>query len=51
MKVKTLIEFKDLKENKMRKVGDEFIVSKARFQEILKAYKEPLVEEVNETKE
>lgn len=50
MKVKTLIAFHDLKEDKDRKIGDVFICSKQRYQEILKAYKEPLVEEVADTK-
>lgn len=48
MKVKTLIAFNDLKEKKYRKVGEEFICSKQRFQEIMNAHKEPLVEEVLE---
>lgn len=35
MKVKAIIEFFDLKENKLRSVGDEFEVSNERFSEIL----------------
>lgn len=34
MKIKVLKEFKDLAENKLRKVGDEFEVTKERFEEI-----------------
>lgn len=34
MKIKVLKEFKDLLENKLRKVGDEFEVTKERFEEI-----------------
>ncbi len=34
MKIKVLKEFKDLAENKLRKVGDEFEVTKKRFEEI-----------------
>lgn len=48
MKVKTLIKFTDLKEGKERNVGEVFVVSKARFNEIIKAYPKPLVEEVAE---
>lgn len=36
MKVKTLIKFRDLNEKKIREVGEEFVVSKDRFEEILK---------------
>ncbi|CDZ74862.1 Hypothetical protein ING2D1G_0703 [Peptoniphilus sp. ING2-D1G] len=35
MKVKAVIEFFDLKEKKLRGVGDEFEVSNERFSEIL----------------
>lgn len=35
MKVKAVIEFFDLKEKKLRIVGDEFEVSNERFSEIL----------------
>ncbi|WP_183121933.1 MULTISPECIES: hypothetical protein [Streptococcus] len=34
MKVKTLLRFKDLKEDKIREIGDEFEVTKTRFKEI-----------------
>ena len=34
MKVKTVQRFRDLKENEVREVGDEFIVSKERFEEL-----------------
>lgn len=40
MKVKTLKQFRDLKEDKMRQVGDEFIVNKERFKEIQEKLKE-----------
>lgn len=36
MKVKTIVRFNDLKEGVIREIGDEFIVSKERFEEILK---------------
>ena len=49
MKVRALIKFKDLKEEKVREIGDEFIVSKARFEEILEVGQ--FVEEVEEDKE
>lgn len=48
MKVKTIKRFTDLKEKKVREVGDTFEVSKARYDEILKVDK--LVEEVKEVK-
>lgn len=35
MKVTTIVKFKDLKENVMREIGDEFEVSEARYREIL----------------
>lgn len=34
MKVKTTIKFKDLKENKIREIGEEFTCTKKRFKEI-----------------
>lgn len=46
MKVKTLVKFQDAKEDKLREVGDEFIVSKERYKEILEAGN--FVEEVEE---
>lgn len=52
MKVRVLERFKDLKENVMREVGDEFIVSKSRYEEILTAGNlvEEVVEEAKEEK-
>lgn len=35
MKVTTIVRFKDLKENVIREIGDEFEVSDTRFREIL----------------
>lgn len=54
MKIKVLKEFKDLAENKLRKVGDEFEVTKERFEEIDTKLREKYkdvkwVEEVKET--
>lgn len=49
MKVRVLIKFNDLKENIIRKIGDEFIVSESRYEEIKKAGR--FVEEVEEKKE
>lgn len=54
MKIKVLKEFKDLAENKLRKVGDEFEVTKERFEEIDTTLREKYkdikwVEEVKET--
>lgn len=49
MKVRALIKFKDLKEDKIREIGDEFIISKERYEEILKVG--VLVEEIEEPKE
>lgn len=46
MIVKTTIRFTDLKEDKVREVGDEFEVNQARFQ-VLKSH----VEEIKEKKE
>lgn len=52
MKVKALVNFKDIKENVRRKAGEEFIVSKDRFAEINEVapkYKlKAIVEEVEE---
>lgn len=50
MKVKTLVEFKDLKDKKLRKVGEEFIVNKDRFEEINSTKYGKLVEEIKEEK-
>lgn len=46
MKVKTIVRFKDLKENKIREIGETFIISKKRADEILK--KGAYIEEVKE---
>lgn len=46
MKVRTIKRFNDLKEKKVREVGDEFEVSQKRLDEILKVGK--LVEVVEE---
>ena len=51
MKVKVVRKFNDLKENTTREIGDEFIVSKSRFEEIQKAGDFVVeVEEVEEIK-
>lgn len=50
MKVKTLVEFKDLKEKITRKFGEEFEVNKARFKEINSTKYGKLVEEIKEEK-
>lgn len=50
MKLRTLIEFNDLKHNVRRKVGEEFTADQARLDEILAAHKEPLVEVVEPKK-
>ena len=46
MKVRTLVTFNDLKEKQRREIGEEFVVSKERYDEILKVGK--FVEEVKE---
>ena len=48
MKVKTIAIFKDLKAKKLREVGEEFICSRERYEEILKKGK--FVEPVEERK-
>lgn len=48
MKVKVLKQFRDKKEEADRKVGDEFIVSKERFEEINSTWAGKLVEEIKE---
>lgn len=48
MKVKALIQFIDKKENTTREIGDEFIVSKERFEEIIEKGGAHWVEEVTE---
>lgn len=47
MKVKVIREFYDLKEDKLRKVGETFEVSNARFDEIVKNGG-TWIEEINE---
>lgn len=49
MKVKVLEKFKDLKENTLRNQGDEFTLTKDRFEEINKKLPGCL-EEIKETK-
>ena len=48
MKVKALIQFIDKKENITREIGDKFIVSKERFEEIIEKGGAHWVEEVTE---
>ena len=48
MKIKALIQFIDKKENITREIGDEFIVSKERFEEIIEKGGAHWVEEVTE---
>ncbi len=50
MRVKTIVKFKDLKEKKLREVGEEFEVSKERFKEINSTKYGQLVEEIKEEK-
>lgn len=50
MKVKALVKFKDLKEKKTRKIGEEFEVTKKRFEEINSTKYGKLVEEIKTTK-
>lgn len=50
MRVRTLVRFSDLKEKKVREVGDEFEVTKARLDEINSASRVALVEVVKEKK-
>lgn len=50
MRVKTIVKFKDLKEKKLREIGEEFEVSKERFKEINSTKYGKLVEEVKEEK-
>ena len=46
MRVITKVKFKDLKDKTIREIGEEFVVSKERYDEILKVGK--FVEEVKE---
>ena len=48
MKVRTLRQFKDKNTGKLHKVGDEFVVNKARYAEILQVGE--LIEEIKEEK-
>ena len=50
MKVKTIVKFRDLKEKKLRKIGEEFEVTKKRFEEINSTKYGKLVEEIKEEK-
>ncbi|MDO4595095.1 MAG: hypothetical protein Q4B52_06900 [Tissierellia bacterium] len=50
MKAKVLEKFKDLKENTLRNPGDEFTLTKDRFEEINKKLPGYL-KEIKETKE
>lgn len=34
MKVETIVKFRDLKANKIREIGEQFIVSKERYEEL-----------------
>ena len=34
MKVETAVKFRDLKENRIREIGEQFTVSKERYQEL-----------------
>ncbi|MBU5439499.1 hypothetical protein KQI42_15900 [Tissierella sp. MSJ-40] len=51
MKVKVLNKFNDLKENKIREVGEIFEVPKKRYEEINSTSHGTLIEEVKQTKE
>lgn len=48
MKAMALVKFKDLKENKIRNKGEEFILSKERFKEINSTKFGNLVKEIKE---
>lgn len=50
MKVKAVKKFKDLKDKKVREIGDVFEVNKKRFEEINSTEYGKLVEEVKEDK-
>lgn len=50
MKARVIADFKDLKENVNRKIGDEFILSQERFKEINGTEFGTLVEEIKEKK-
>lgn len=51
MKVKTLIRFRDLKEDKVREVGDTFEVTTKRFEEINSTSFGTMVKQINISKE
>ena len=53
MRVKTVVTFKDLKEKKLRIIGEEFDCSKERYEEIIKvgAYVEPVQEKPDGSEE
>lgn len=48
MKVETTVKFRDLKENKIREIGEQFNVSKERYKEL---EKRGFVKEVKEEPE
>ena len=48
MKARTVVRFRDLKEDRIREIGEEFTCTKARFEDILKVG--PFVEAVAETR-
>lgn len=50
MKAKTLKKFKDRKEGTVRKIGDQFEITKERFQEINGTKHGVLVEEIKPKK-
>lgn len=50
MKVETTVKFRDLKENKIREIGDTFTVSKERYKELEKrGFVKEVKEEAEET--
>lgn len=50
MKAKVIVDFKDLKENIHRKIGEEFTLSQERFKEINGTEFGTLIEEIKEKK-
>lgn len=52
MMVKTVVKFRDKKTGEIRNIGDEFRVSKARYEEILKVgeFVEPVEKKDDEEK-
>ena len=50
MKVETTVKFKDLKKNKIREIGERFVVSKERYKELEKrGFVKEVKEEIEET--